>query len=797
MTEIIPLNRGWEFTDSFSDDFLRGIGSFPMAELPHTCREVPYNCFDESLYQMDCGYRIRLSVPPQWAGKRVFLRIGAAGHSAQVYAGGRLLAEHACGYTAFRAELTEMLAPGKDTLIVVRVDSRETQNIPPFGHVIDYMTFGGLYREVSLEIRGPAFIEDVFAMPSVNVTRRTALLTAETAVSGSESGVSYHIRHRVFPFGEPGRVLAEKTAPYDADGTRVTLDCGSVSLWSPGCPSLYILQTTLYRDGTAVDELSVRIGFRRAEFRADGFWLNGEKLKIIGLNRHQSWPYIGYAAPRSLQRLDAEILKNELGVNAVRTSHYPQSQHFIDRCDELGLLVFTEIPGWQHIGDAAWKRQAVQNTREMVTQYRNHPSVILWGVRINESQDDDDLYTRTNAAARELDPTRQTGGVRYLKKSHLLEDVYTYNDFSHDGTNPGCERKKAVTSDMSKGYLITEYCGHMFPTKAFDSEDHRLEHALRHARVLDAAVAEEDIAGSFGWCMTDYNTHRDFGSGDRICYHGVTDMFRNKKLAADVYASQQDDFTVLSVSSSMDIGEHPTGNPGRIFLFTNADSVRFSRGGTLIREYTPENGAFPHLRHPPIELDDLIGTQLAAQEPFTPRQAKLVTELLNHSARFGSSHLPLPVLLKAGWLMLRYGMTFSDAYRLYGKYIGDWGGSARQYTFEAVKDGTVVKTVIKAPAGRTVLLASADHTDLHEGDTYDAALIRIRMTDEHGNILPFYSGAVHLHPEGPIKVIGPAEAVLRGGMGGTYVKTTGKTGSAALALAAGQGDPVYIRFTIS
>ena len=168
----------------------------------------------------------------------------------------------------------------------------------------------------------------------------------------------------------------------------------------------------------------------------------------------------------------------------------------------------------------------------MILQYRNHPSIILWGVRINESVDDDAFYQRTNALARELDESRPTGGVRAQKKSHLFEDVYTYNDFSHDGTTPGCEPKKKVTSDMGKAYLVSEYNGHMYPTKAFDWEEHRMRHALRHATVLDAVAGAEDIAGCFGWCMFDYNTHKDFGSGDRICYHGVMDMFRNPKLAA-------------------------------------------------------------------------------------------------------------------------------------------------------------------------------------------------------------------------------------------------------------------------
>ena len=204
-----------------------------------------------------------------------------------------------------------------------------------------------------------------------------------------------------------------------------------------------------------------------------------------------------------------------------------------------GLLVFTELPGWQHIGDAAWKDRACAMLQEMLLQNRNHPSIILWGVRINESVDDDEFYTRTNKIAHALDPSRATSGVRYLEKSHLLEDVYAYNDYSYSGRGPGCEPRSAVTPDLRKGYLISEFGGQQFPAKAFDDEPHRLAQALRHATVLNDAIAQQGVAGALGWCMADYNTHREFGSGDRICYHGVTDLFRNPKLSAAVYASQK------------------------------------------------------------------------------------------------------------------------------------------------------------------------------------------------------------------------------------------------------------------
>ena len=178
-------------------------------------------------------------------------------------------------------------------------------------------------------------------------------------------------------------------------------------------------------------------------------------------------------------------------------------------------------------------------------------------MRINESQDDDDFYRRDERGGARTRSIQTDGRCAGAQKSSLLEDVYTYNDFVHDGTNQGCEKKAAVTSDPKKPYLISEYNGHMYPTKAFDWEEHRAEHALRHVRVLDAAAAEVTLReASAGACLTTTHT-KDFGSGDRICYHGVMDMFRNPKLAARVYECQQEEHTVLELSSSMDIGSTP------------------------------------------------------------------------------------------------------------------------------------------------------------------------------------------------------------------------------------------------
>ncbi len=149
----------------------------------------------------------------------------------------------------------------------------------------------------------------------------------------------------------------------------------------------------MLRGASVVDEDTRKIGFRQAQFTDHGFELNGKVVKLRGLDRHQTFPFVGQAMPARVQQRDADILRKNLKCNIVRTSHYPQSRHFLDRCDEIGLLVLEEIPGWQHIGDEPWKLISIDNVRRMIRRDWNHPSIILWGVRINESKDDHDFYT--------------------------------------------------------------------------------------------------------------------------------------------------------------------------------------------------------------------------------------------------------------------------------------------------------------------------------------------------------------------------------------------------------------------
>ena len=807
MTHRLYLNDDWLFTEQFEDSLAAPEypeNTLQPVRLPHTCKETPFHYFDESIYQMISGYRRHLQIPADWQGKQILLTFEGAAHDSTVFCNGKKVGEHHCGYTAFTVDLTDNVLYGQDNLLCVRLDSRENLNVPPFGYVIDYMTYGGIYRDVMLEVKEKVSLSDIFVHTAIDFSSSpvTAQITSEITLTASDENVTirqYYMPKSTAAAQESWKLLCEQTVSADASCDKelsLTATITAPLLWDTEEANLYILKTQLYQDNALLDETKTTFGIREAVFKKDGFYLNGRKLMIRGLNRHQSFPYVGYAMPKSMQRLDADLLKKELGLNAVRTSHYPQSHYFLERCDELGLLVFTEFPGWQHIGDDAWKAQAVENAEDMIRQYRNHPSIILWGIRINESPDDDAFYEKTNAVAHKLDPSRPTGGVRAMKKSHLLEDVYTYNDFLHDGEMPGCDPKKKITSDIEKPYLISEYNGHMYPTKAFDNEERRSEHAIRHANVLDAVAGQSDIAGSFGWCMFDYNTHKDFGSGDRICYHGVMDMFRNPKLAANIYACEQEQTPVLEITSSMDIGEHPGCNRGNIYILSNADSVKMYKNDRFIKEYLPGMSPYKHLKHGPILIDDFIGDSFAQNERFRPKHAKEITDAMNLVARGSLNHIPKRLYLTALKLLLIYHIDFAEVTRLYTKYIGDWGGTATIYRFDAIKDGKVVKSVTKEPVREIRLEAEADHTILTEQHSYDVALVRIRAVDDHGNVLPFYQEPVRLIAKGDISIIGPDTIALQGGMGGTYVKSTGRSGRGALLLQSQTAGEIRIPFQI-
>ncbi len=738
MRTLIALNEGWTFNEGFSPDLTATLGKGARVSLPHSAVELPFSYFDEASTWRPFTYQKVITRDPAWDGQEVWLICDGAMADAVVYLNGERLGAHADGYTPFAVRLTGKLTAG-DNLLAIKVDGSENPDIPPFGGRIDYLTYAGIYRDVWLKVVPPVSIGRVkIETPNVLSAKKSVRVRLDLAnparlpIAGTLTAT----------LRDPtGKAIATASAPAAAEVALAMDGLDGITLWDLDSPVLYTLDLTL-----GDDTVTHTFGFRAAEFTPEGFRLNGRPLKLRGLNRHQSFPYAGYALGRAAQERDAEILKRELHVNIVRTSHYPQSPYFLDACDRLGLLVLEEIPGWQHIGGDTWKAEAVANVRRMITRDWNHPSIILWGVRINELRDDHDFYVETNRVAHELDTTRQTGGIRVITESELLEDVYTTNDFILGNEELGGNRPRTAlrprreTSGIDKPvpYMVTEFNGHMYPTKSFDQEQRQVEHVTRHLEVLNAAYGDPQIAGCIGWCAFDYNTHKDFGSGDRICHHGVMDMFREPKFAAFAYASQcePEEAVVLQPVTFWARGERNIGGVLPLMVLTNCDEVELSYGDNPPKRLTPDRERFPHLPHPPV---------IFQREHFSAEELGL-------------------------WGMLWEGATIT------GLIDG--------------KPATEVRYVADPVATRLAVVA--DRAAISSEAT-ECVRVMVRALDQAGHKLPFLFEPVEIAVSGAGRLVGPSLVPLRGGSTGFWVESTGARG----AITVNVSSPLFGTTTIA
>ncbi len=740
---VLPINRGWRYSEKMTDaahatEF--DDSGFEQVVIPHTNKRLPWHSFPDKAYEFVSIYRRPIKVPAEAKGKRIFVDFEGVMTASTVWLNGQKIGSYRGGYTPFSFELTGKLDPSGKNVIAVDVDSTERADIPPFGNEIDYLTFSGLYREVALRVVPQTFLENIHAQPQGALSGKpTVDVTCflDRAVGATPGKLSLNVELR-----DGGRVLAHAsgkvttpqpiptqnedagqgagaalTLSIDGAAQTITLTAlPKVDLWDLKHPKLYTVHVQLLENGQVVDEDSRRIGFREAMFTDAGFSLNGKIIKLHGLDRHQTFPWVGQAMPGRVQRQDAKILRTDLRCNIVRTSHYPQSRHFLDACDEIGLLVLEEIPGWQHIGPKPWQDIAVDNVRRMIRRDWNHPSVILWGVRINESRDNHDFYTRTNALAHALDKGRQTGGIRYFQESEFLEDVFTMNDFGFPLKAPNHPK-----------YLNTEFVGHTFPTKTIDSKERLQEHTIRHVRVHDQLASNPQYAGGIGWCAFDYNTHANFGSGDRICYHGVMDIFRTPKPAAGFYKSmcEPGEEIVLEPSFHWARNDESTGFTNGL-VSSNCDHLKFSidpimgpnvgKGWILLAEGDADRQTYPHLPHPPFKIE--IGDKI-----------------------------------RENWGDLRID-----------------GFIAGKQVISKTYSGRGVDQEFKLLPDETKLIA----------DGADAVRVVLRANDEFGRIRPFAADAIEMRLDGPGEIIGDNPFSLVAGTGAIWIRAKEQPGTVRL-----------------
>jgi len=753
------LNYNWKFKRNWDLNLIeKEILDGDIINIPHSNILLPFNYINEKDYQFKSTYQLKFDVDK--ISNHMFIEFEAVAHYAKVYLNGNYLGEHEGGYTSFKFEISKYVT-FKDNLLTVFVNSNEEEcNFPPFGNVIDYLTYGGIYREVNLIFKNEIFIEDLYTYAIDVLNDKKIGITLKTNKHNENLLVD-------FIWKKDGKIVKEILNQKILENYEINFD--ELNLWDSEDPNLYEFSAVLKIDSNEIDRKILNVGYRDAKFTSKGFYLNGKLVKIVGLNRHQSYPYVGYAMPKSAQIKDAEILKYELGINMVRSSHYPASKHFLAACDKIGLLVFEEIPGWQNVGDEKWQETACKNVEEMILMHKNHPSIVIWGVRINESQDFNDFYFKTNSIARKLDPYRQTGGVRNIEmvkpnKDAFLEDVYTYNDFDYRINHPLTPTNKLFPIKNIAG-LVTEHSGHTFPTKSFDNEERRTIHALRHANIINYMKGDKNISGTIGWCAFDYNTHVEFGSGDRICYHGVLDMFRNDKLAASIYAAEGLKKPYLKVSTTNNMGEHDRAVINGAYIFTNCDYVKMYRNDEFFGILYPDRNTFKNLKHPPIEID-YFGDVLKNIEGYDEKDAKRIKEINKAICKYSIHAIPLKYRK-----MLKSPAELETITKLYNKYILNWGGNSITYRFDGFIDERQVLSQKVGSEYESTIKIKIDSTVLKNEETYDVTRITIEKINENENRQIYANDVISIETDDKVEIIGDKNISLIGGIRSFWIKS--------------------------
>ena len=608
-----PFNTGWLFGGEYvlgAHQVAHDDSLFTPVTLPHTVVPLSWGGWEPAAWQKVWIYRRHFRVKPE-PGARVFVDFDGVMVNAVVFLNDVVVGSHEGGYLPWSVELTRNLVAG-DNLLAVVVDSR-CLPVPPMspGHgpaSIDYLQPGGIYRDATLRVVPQVHLADVFARPVDVLTdaRRVDVhCTIDAATASGAADVTVELLDGARQVAVVSHTVEVPAGVSTAD-LRLT-GLGPITLWSPAEPALYTIRVTLTAPGAGSDTLSRRIGFRTASFRPDGFHLNGSRLKIFGLNRHQLFPYLGMAAPARLQRRDAEILRYEFNCNMVRCSHYPQSPYFLDACDELGLMVWEETPGWQQMGGRTWQDIVVQNVHDMVVRDRSRPSVIVWGTRLNESGNFIALYERTHRLAYELDGSRPTSGATLRhSRTGWTDDVLSFDDY----------RAKAGNAELlppvaGVPYLVSESVGAIDgpPTYRWtDPAASLTTQALMHAQVHQIARSDPRYAGLLGWAGFDYAS---LNGGNRVWHAlktpGVADSFRVPKPGAALYQSQVDPAVRPVVLPVFFWDGDPVGPGAQAMIATNCDRLEVYLDGRHLSTVTPDTRRFGNLAHPPAFVDLTAG----------------------------------------------------------------------------------------------------------------------------------------------------------------------------------------------
>ena len=617
------FNADWQFTisDASFEDIQKNE-KWENVSLPHTPVIEPK--IMKGQWQGICWYRKTFQLAPQKEGERYILRFDGAMNASEFWINGTKVADHQGGYLPVVFDFTDIANVGGVNQIYVRLDNTDNKITGPKPMAtLDFNMYGGLYRNAYLAIENPIHITNAILADKVagggifvtypEVSKEKAIIQVKANVvnqSGKESVVE--VKNELWRNGQVIlSVDSEKqsiVAGSDANFI-VKIPVFQPELWSPQSPNLYELKTIVSTNGNVVDTETTRIGIRRIEITKDGFKINGQKMFLRGVNRHQDYPYIGYALSDNAQYRDAVKIK-EGGFDYVRLSHYPHSPAFMDACDELGLVVIDAILGWQYYStDSLFQQHIFQTAHDLIRRDRNHPCVIAWEVSLNESWMDEPFIDELNRIAHVEYPGDQcyTAGwqkygydiflqARQHRLGHYTDSgkpyvVSEYGDWEYYAMNAGLKQDAwgdLLQYERSSRQLLS------------DGEVRLLQQATNVQEAHNDNFNTTAFADGY-WVMFDYNR----GYSDDLEASGIMSIDRLPKFSYYFFQSQRNPDEISDKYQSgpmvhIDSWWTPESSLD-IRVFSNCQEVElFLNGKSLGKQKPDQNSISNNLTHPPF-----------------------------------------------------------------------------------------------------------------------------------------------------------------------------------------------------
>ena len=571
----------WRTSKQAAGNFIE----WQKVQLPHCFNALDAADPDHAYYQGPGWYRTTLQINNPYPNGRTLIHFEGAGQKMQLFVHlDRVGEEHIGGYDEFTVDITDAAArataenKGKVPISIFCDNSRDLEMIP--SSQSDFCLYGGLYRHVnlvyvpSLSLERVHVFSDVQPAGTANVSVHARLYNPGSLTDS----VDYSIRV-TGPDAGVVHSSSGRATPWKADRELLSFAVDNPQLWSPGSPSVYNCEVTLNAASTTMS-VGERFGLRHFEFVDHGpFKLNGERLLLRGTCRHQDWAGCAGAVSEDLTRKEFQAMK-DMGANFVRLGHYQQSPEVLDACDELGILVWEEIPWCRGgVGGERYKHQARTMLRNMIDQHRNHPSIILWGLG-NENDWPGDfptfdqagvrqLMTQLNALAHELDPSRKTV-IRRCDFAKDIPDVYSPSIWAGWYRGLYTEYKSSCEDEFKKvkHFIHAEWGG--------DS------HAGRHSENPNTGISK--IAAGQG---------TDERSGDYLASGGQARASRDGDWSEtyvcqlfDWYLKEQETMPWLTGSLQWAFKDFPTP------LRPENPVPRVNQKGLLERDATPKEGYF-------------------------------------------------------------------------------------------------------------------------------------------------------------------------------------------------------------